>query len=48
MKLAYTRAMITAAMNGKLDDVFDNHAVFNVAVPQEVPMYSEVLNPRNT
>src|SRR5690625_842181 len=50
MKLAYTRAMITAAMNGELDDVaYENHAVFNVAVPQEVPnVPSEVLNPRNT
>src|SRR5690625_5321406 len=50
MKLAYTRAMITAAMNGELDNVaYENHAVFNVAVPQEVPnVPSEVLNPRNT
>jgi len=50
MKLAYTRAMITAAMNGQLNDVaYENHAVFNVAIPQEVPnVPSEVLNPRNT
>lgn len=50
MKLAYTRAMITAALDGKLADVtFVNHPVFNIAVPQEVPnVPSEVLNPRNT
>lgn len=50
MKLAYTRAMITSAMEGKLDDVaYENHPVFQVAVPQEVPNApAEVLNPRNT
>ena len=50
MKLGYTRAMITAAMNGKLDNVaYENHEVFNVAMPKEVPSVpSEVLNPRNT
>lgn len=50
MKLAYTRAMITAAMDGELDNVaYENHPVFKVAVPQEVPnVPAEVLNPRNT
>src|SRR5690554_3506960 len=50
MKLAYTRAMITAAMNGELDNAaYEKHPVFQIAVPQEVPnVPSEVLNPRNT
>jgi phosphoenolpyruvate carboxykinase (ATP) len=50
MKLRYTRAMITAAMEGKLDNVsYEMHPVFGFAVPQEVPeVPSEVLNPRNT
>ncbi|MCU0437354.1 MAG: phosphoenolpyruvate carboxykinase (ATP) [Raineya sp.] len=50
MKLRYTRAMLTAAMEGKLDNVtFVNHPVFGVAVPQSCPdVPSEVLNPRDT
>jgi phosphoenolpyruvate carboxykinase (ATP) len=50
MKLSYTRAMITAALNGKLDDVaFDTLPVFDLAIPtscEGVP--SEILNPRGT
>lgn len=50
MKLAYTRAMITAALNGELDNVkFETHPVFGVAVPTTCPnVPAEVLNPRNT
>ena len=50
MKLKYTRAMITAALNGELDDVeFVNHKVFGIAIPQSCPNApSEILNPRNT
>lgn len=50
MKLSYTRAMITAAMNGDLDDVaYTEHPVFGLMMPQECPQVpSEVLNPRNT
>lgn len=50
MKLAYTRAMITAVMNGELENAdFVDHPVFKIAVPQAVPnVPSEVLNPRNT
>ncbi|WP_426062734.1 phosphoenolpyruvate carboxykinase (ATP) [Flavobacterium sp. DSP2-3-1] len=50
MKLKYTRAMITAALNGELDDVaYENHAVFGIAKPQTCPnVPSEILNPRNT
>lgn len=50
MKLSYTRAMITAALNGSLENAaFVNHAIFGLAMPtscQNVP--SEILDPRNT
>ncbi len=50
MKLSYTRAMITAALEGKLDDVpYQNHEVFGVQVPQSCPdVPAEILNPKNT
>ncbi len=50
MKLKYTRAMITAALNGELDNVeYVNHSVFGIAKPQSCPnVPSEILNPRNT
>ncbi|MEB2775806.1 phosphoenolpyruvate carboxykinase (ATP) [Algoriphagus sp. D3-2-R+10] len=50
MKLAYTRAMITAALEGKLDQVvYRKHQVFGFEIPQECPnVPSEVLNPRST
>ncbi|NGY38959.1 phosphoenolpyruvate carboxykinase (ATP) [Flavobacterium sp. XN-5] len=50
MKLKYTRAMITAALNGELDAVeYKDHAVFGIAIPQSCPeVPSEILNPRNT
>jgi len=50
MKLSYTRAMITAALEGKLNNVdYDSHPVFGVAMPVECPgVPSELLNPRNT
>lgn len=50
MKLKLTRAMITAALNGQLDNVeFKNHEVFGLAIPQTCPnVPDEVLNPRNT
>lgn len=50
MKLKYTRAMITAAMDGELDNVsFENHPIFKVAVPAECPnVPSEVLDPKST
>ncbi|HRK54453.1 MAG TPA: phosphoenolpyruvate carboxykinase (ATP) [Cyclobacteriaceae bacterium] len=50
MSLKYTRALITAALNGDLKDVsYIKHDIFGVAMPTEcagVP--SEILNPRNT
>lgn len=50
MKLKLTRAMITAALNGELDNVeYKNHEIFGLAVPQTCPnVPDEVLNPRNT
>jgi phosphoenolpyruvate carboxykinase (ATP) len=50
MKLGYTRAMITAALTGKLDDAsFATLPLFELEFPTScdgVP--SELLNPRNT
>jgi phosphoenolpyruvate carboxykinase (ATP) len=50
MKLKYTRAMITAALNGELDNVeYVNHKVFGLAKPQSCPnVPTDILNPRNT
>lgn len=50
MKLAYTRAMITAALEGKLEGVeYACHPVFGMAIPQNCPdVPAELLNPRNT
>jgi phosphoenolpyruvate carboxykinase (ATP) len=50
MKLKYTRAMITAALNGDLDKVeYVQHKVFGIAKPQSCPnVPPEILNPRNT
>ena len=50
MSLPHTRALITAALTGKLDSVaYNAHPVFGVSIPTAcdgVP--AEVLNPRNT
>ncbi len=50
MKLSLTRAMLTAALNGELDQVeFVQHPVFGVQMPTACPnVPSEILNPRNT
>jgi phosphoenolpyruvate carboxykinase (ATP) len=50
MKLKFTRAMITAALNGELDNVeYVDHKAFGIAIPQSCPnVPSEILNPRNT
>ncbi|MDO7849706.1 phosphoenolpyruvate carboxykinase (ATP) [Hymenobacter sp. M29] len=50
MKLPYTRAMITAALEGKLDDVkYRKHPIFGMEVPGAVPgVPAEILDPRNT
>jgi phosphoenolpyruvate carboxykinase (ATP) len=50
MKIAYTRAMITAALNGQLDRVeYRRHPVFNLDVPAACPgVPDSVLDPRST
>ena len=50
IKLAYTRAMITAALEGKLDEVkYMPHPVFGMLMPVSCPgVPSEILNPRST
>jgi phosphoenolpyruvate carboxykinase (ATP) len=50
MKLSNTRAMITAALNGELDNVeFVAHPVFGMEIPTACPnVPADILNPRNT
>ena len=50
IKLRYTRAMITAALNGELSDVdFKKHPVFGLNMPVSCPeVPTEILDPRNT
>jgi phosphoenolpyruvate carboxykinase (ATP) len=50
IKLSYTRAMITAALEGRLDNVgYETHPVFGMAMPKTCPgVPSEILNPGNT
>jgi phosphoenolpyruvate carboxykinase (ATP) len=50
IKLGYTRAMITAALEGRLaNSVYETHPVFGVAFPKECPgVPAEILNPKNT
>lgn len=50
MKLSYTRAMISDALNGTLANVpMEEHPVFGLFMPKTCPnVPSEILNPRNT
>lgn len=50
MKLSYTRAMITAALEGRLDAVsYEAHPVFGMMMPLSCPgVPAEILNPRST
>ena len=50
MSLKYTRAMITAALNGQLDDIeFHTQDVFGLNYPASCPgVPNDVLNPVNT
>ena len=50
MKLSYTRAMVTAALNGSLKDVEYKHDDrFNVEIPLSCPdVPSEILDPKQT
>jgi len=50
MKLSYTRALIAAALGGKLEDcTYTTHPVFGLLMPDSCPgVPSEILNPVNT
>ena len=50
MSLPYTRALITAALEGKLERVeYCNHEVFGLAMPLNCPgVPSDILDPRST
>ena len=50
MKLKYTRAMVTAALNDEFDDVEYKHDdLFNLDIPQSCPgVPAEIMNPRDT
>ncbi|WP_420318737.1 phosphoenolpyruvate carboxykinase (ATP) [Ekhidna sp.] len=50
IKLKYTRAMITAALEGKLDNVgYRTHSIFGAEIPLTCPdVPSEILSPRET
>ena len=49
MKLKYTRAMVTAALAGELDNVeYELDPIFNVNIPKSCPnVPAEILNPKN-
>jgi phosphoenolpyruvate carboxykinase (ATP) len=50
MRIAYTRAMITAALGGQLDGAgYQKHPVLNIDMPTSCPgVPNEVLDPRRT
>jgi phosphoenolpyruvate carboxykinase (ATP) len=50
IKLRYTRAMITAALTGQLENVeYKTHEVFGLNMPTSCPeVPSEILDPKNT
>ena len=50
IKIKYSRAMVTAALSGKLDDIPYNHdELFNLDIPTKVnDVPSEILDPKNT
>jgi phosphoenolpyruvate carboxykinase (ATP) len=50
MKIAYTRAMIRAALSGQLDNVsYQRHPIFNIEMPTSCPdVPAAVLDPRGT
>ncbi len=50
MKISYTRAMVSAALNGDLDNVsYETDEVFGLSIPKNCPnVPNAVLNPRNT
>jgi len=50
IKIRHTRAMITAALTGELDQVeYETHDIFGLHLPKTCPeVPDEVLNPRGT
>jgi phosphoenolpyruvate carboxykinase (ATP) len=50
MSIAHTRAMITAALSGQLDNVgYQRHPIFNLEMPTSCPgVPGDVLDPRST
>lgn len=50
IQIKHTRAMVSAALNGTLDNVkFTPHSVFKVLIPETVPDVPQaILNPKNT
>ena len=50
MSLKITRSLITAALNGELENVeYNTHEVFGLHFPNECPnVPNDVLNPKNT
>lgn len=50
MKIKYTRAQLTAALEGKLENIeYTKDPIFNLMIPESCPgVPSEILNPRNT
>lgn len=50
IQIKYTRAMLTAALDGRLDNIeYEKEPYFNLIIPKECPdITSEILNPKNT
>jgi phosphoenolpyruvate carboxykinase (ATP) len=48
MSIAHTRAMVNAAIEGRIPNEFEGEPFFGLMIPKQVPgVPSEVLNPRN-
>ena len=48
MKIQYTRAMVNAAIEGRIPEEFERESFFGLLVPKGVPgVPQEVLNPRS-
>jgi phosphoenolpyruvate carboxykinase (ATP) len=48
MSIAHTRAMVNAAIEGRIPAHFETEGFFGLRIPTDVPdVPSEVLNPRN-
>jgi len=50
IKLKYTRSIIDAVLDGRLDDVeYEEHSVFGIFMPKTCPnVPADILNPKNT